>query len=147
MHKSIFISLIISLFSFSAIAQQTSGPNVWLGNTYGPSDDWHFPGNWSKGHVPLETEDVIIPDVSNKGQANYPIITFEAEVNRIRVASEARLIIAPEGKLHIQSIHGETGLMSGEVMNLGLIMIGLGDKDSRKPFEDDILGSIVLLSF
>ena len=139
---------ILSFFAVSSLfAQTTIGPNVWLGNTFGPSTDWHHAANWSKGHVPTDMEDVVIPDLSNKGAAHYPVIKHEAEVNRIIVAPQAGLIIGPEGILHIQSSHGEVGLMTGEILNAGLILVGIGDDTTRKPFKDELLGAVKMLSY
>lgn len=119
----LFFALLISAFFISS-AQSTAGPNVWLGNTYGPSTDWHHPGNWSKGHVPNEMETVIIPDQSNKGLPCYPVIQYEAAVATLSIHKLARLEIAPDASLRIANSSTAMNLPLANIDNQGSLLVG-----------------------
>jgi len=63
--------------------------NIWDGsyNTH-----WHNSQNWSLNRVPLETDDVIIPD----GLANYPVVDGNAVCNLLLAYGGTSLTIISE---------------------------------------------------
>nr|NQU89356.1 hypothetical protein [Bacteroidota bacterium] len=79
MKKLILLSLLI--LSISAFSQKVT--NTWDGswNAY-----WHNANNWSLNHIPLSTEDVVIPG----GLTRYPSTsTYEEEINSLTIQSGA----------------------------------------------------------
>lgn len=124
MKTPILLFALLLSCSFLATAQSSSGANIWLGNTYGPTTDWHHPGNWSKGHVPNEMEAVIIPDQSNKGLACYPLIQYEAAVATLSIHKLARLEIAPNASLRVANSTTEMNLPLANIDNQGSLLIG-----------------------
>lgn len=83
-----FISLTFFVFAGVLQAQTT-----WTGSV---SADWNTAGNWTVG-VPLATDEVVIPDVTND-----PVIsTTTALAFSIQVHSGARLTITATGHLTI----------------------------------------------
>lgn len=68
--------------------------NHWIGNA---SNEWSVPSNWSLGHVPLVTEDVVI----NTGYTYYPIISGGiARCNHFTLGTGARISLG-NGDLEI----------------------------------------------
>ncbi len=124
MKTPILLFALLLSCSFFATAQSSSGANIWLGNTYGPTTDWHHPGNWSKGHVPNEMEEVIIPDQSNKGRPCYPVIQYEAAVASLAIHQMARLEIAQEGSLRIANPSTAMDLLIANIDNQGSLLVG-----------------------
>ncbi|MEM7658246.1 MAG: hypothetical protein AAF399_19125 [Bacteroidota bacterium] len=99
--STIITSFVLSFFFVQIAAAQ----NVWTGSIYAGGNDWHNPNNWSKGHVPTDMEDVVIPDLSNTGKP-YPVISHEAEANHVRILGQARLNVAAEGNLYLAIMEG-----------------------------------------
>lgn len=118
---NIFVFLFFSLFSFMLIAQ-----NTWVGGMPGQESAWNQPRNWSEGHVPNWSDElVIIPNVSTTTGV-YPVIdnTVE-EIPALLVKGGAALTILAEGELRI---NGETtynyGLLNqGQVKSDGVLSI------------------------
>lgn len=54
-----------------AIAYSLLAKNVWQGDVAGFETQWEQPGNWSDGHVPLHSDDILIPG----GLSFYPSLT------------------------------------------------------------------------
>ena len=54
-----------------ALAYSSTIKNTWKGEVAGSQTLWEVAGNWTAGHVPLSTEDVLIPS----GLAYYPSLT------------------------------------------------------------------------
>ncbi|MBT8317284.1 hypothetical protein [Lutibacter sp.] len=54
-----------------AIAYSLSDKNTWKGEVVGFETEWEQPGNWTAGHVPLASEEVLIPG----GLTHYPSLT------------------------------------------------------------------------
>lgn len=69
--------------------------NIWNGNW---TTSWNYTLNWSLGHVPLSTEDVVV----GSGHTRYPIINngYEAYCNRLTVNQNASLSVS-DGILHV----------------------------------------------
>ena len=67
------------------LTNYSSTKNTWSGviNT-----DWNNGGNWTAGHAPLTTEDVMIPDVSS-GSNITPLLTSDVEIKTLEIASGA----------------------------------------------------------
>lgn len=60
--------------------------NIWIGLTTTPN--WHDAANWSKGNVPVSTDDVLVPIVSSN---RYPTLTADAAAGTIEILSGASL--------------------------------------------------------
>ena len=108
------------IFSFQALQAQSM--NVWLGNTFG-SNDWSIPSNWSQGHVPHDMEVVIIPDLSAKGKACYPLIRMDAVAERLQLAPNARLSIETGATLTIGQVMPAEAEFLSRIDNQGQIWI------------------------
>jgi fibronectin-binding autotransporter adhesin len=61
----------------------TNVKNTWLGI----STNWEATENWSKGNVPVSTDDVLIPG----SLSNYPVLTSNAVVSTIEIQAGASL--------------------------------------------------------
>ncbi|MCX6266150.1 MAG: T9SS type A sorting domain-containing protein [Bacteroidetes bacterium] len=59
--------------------------NTWLGADEISPTKWDVVANWSAGHVPLTTENVLIP----AGKPAYPVLTLSVEVNSLEISSGA----------------------------------------------------------
>ncbi len=68
---------------------------VWNGIT---STDWANPNNWGCGDLPDEFTDVIIP----AAVSNYPLVTVNAAVRQLRIASGATVNIAANITLDVK---------------------------------------------
>ncbi len=92
MKSTTIIIAIIFIASITNFSQaQSQNTNLWKGGTPGQADNWNCPKNWSKGSVPDDFQNVIIPDVST-GSGIYPIIgVVGATVNSIVLESGAKL--------------------------------------------------------
>jgi hypothetical protein len=77
------ISLFILCLSFLGLSAQT---NTWTGSS---DTDWHSGCNWSLGHVPTCTENVIIPS----GTTNKPTITGVASCLTIDIQGVASTLL------------------------------------------------------
>ncbi len=75
------------------LADYSATKNTWAGayNT-----DWSDGTNWTAGHAPLASEDVLIPDVSS-GSNRYPVLTSDVEIKTIEIASGATLTAGTYG--------------------------------------------------
>ena len=82
--------------------------NIWTGAT---NTDWATATNWSYGTVPVSTDAVIIPSVSNQ-----PIISTTQTVNNITIISSASLTINSPGIL----------TANGTVTNNGTLTVAAG---------------------
>ena len=93
-------------------------PQTWTGAT---STDWNIGSNWCSGHVPLATEDVIIPDVTND-----PVIMggTAAVAQSVTVNVGGLLTVTATGSLTINGSTAQGILNQGTVENGGLIVIG-----------------------
>ena len=96
----IFTSLLVFVLSVS-FAQSNSGPNVWVGTANGAATDWHHPANWSKGKVPSDLDQVLIPDLSNNGHIAYPVIRYDAEASMIQIHPLAQLTVLASATLYL----------------------------------------------
>jgi hypothetical protein len=121
----LFTSLFVLLFSLS-FAQSNSGPNVWLGTANGAATDWHHPANWSKGRVPSDLDEVLIPDLSNNSYIAYPVISYDAEARLIRLHPLARLTVAGSGILFLSF---PLEMLDGQLSQI--------DKRGRIQFEEE----------
>lgn len=68
---------------------------VWNGIT---STDWANPNNWGCGALPDEFTDVIIP----AAVSNYPLVTVNAAVRQLRIASGATVNVAANITLDVK---------------------------------------------
>ncbi|MEI7897565.1 MAG: hypothetical protein WCJ26_11060, partial [bacterium] len=69
------------------LADYTTVKNAWTGAS---TTDWNLLNNWSGGHVPYATDDVLIPDVSS-GSNRFPVLSSNVEVKTIEIAAGATL--------------------------------------------------------
>ena len=69
------------------LANYSATKNTWVG-AY--STDWSDGTNWTAGHAPLTTEDVLIPDVSS-GSNRTPVLTSNVEIKTLEIATGATL--------------------------------------------------------
>jgi len=119
MKKSLFSIILILGFSFSLSAQTTT---TWKGGKPGRITDWNCPDNWSKGRVPDEFTQVIIPF----GVHYYPVIqSAPAPIDALLVEGGASLTIQNGAKLTIlcetDIFDGITAL--GKIWNDGTLEI------------------------
>lgn len=121
--KALAFSVIIVLtciFSFTLAAQTTA---TWKGGKPGHATDWNCPANWSKGHVPNEFTQVIIPAGANY----YPVIQYTpAPIDALLMECGATLSIQEDATLTILC---ETGIFDGvtvlgQIRNDGILEIG-----------------------
>lgn len=80
----------------------------WLG----ASPLWELPQNWSTGNVPDGTTDIFIPEHPYHGDT-YPIISGDANMNNLEVASNATLTIQA----------GSAVTIDGDVINNGTVLV------------------------
>ena len=119
MKKSLFSIILILGFSFSLSAQTTA---IWKGGKPGRTTDWNCPDNWSKGNVPDEFTQVIIPF----GVHYYPVIqSAPAPIDALLVEGGASLTIQEGAEL---TIFCETGIFEGvtvlgKIRNDGILEI------------------------
>jgi hypothetical protein len=66
---------------------------VWTGNL---NSDWENPGNWSTGNLPLTTQTVRIPNVTNQ-----PLISSVVVVNNLNIQPNADITINHNGSLTV----------------------------------------------
>lgn len=122
-NRAICLALLVLSFTSVPTGLSAQIENVWLGNTFGKAGDWHAPENWSRGHVPNDMEVAVIPDLSTKGKAFYPVIRFDAEVERIRICPTAHLTILDGSTLLINQIE-ETDVQGlNQIQNFGRIYL------------------------
>ena len=82
-----FISLILILTALAAYSQKST--NTWNGND---NTNWHDVDNWSLGHIPTVTEDVVVPT----GISRYPsVYVTNEEINSLTIQSDAFIRIGP----------------------------------------------------
>lgn len=104
MKKSLFSIILILSFSFSLSAQTSA---TWKGGKPGRTTDWNCSDNWSKGRVPDEFTQVIIPFGANY----YPVIqSAPAPIDALLVEGGASLTIEKGAKL---TIFCGTGIFDG----------------------------------
>jgi len=86
--KRVF-TILIPLLSLLIAGESNSQTNNWTGAT---STSWTVAGNWSLGHVPLVTENVVIPSAP----ANQPLIsgTTSPVCNNLTINTGAILTIS-----------------------------------------------------
>ena len=69
------------------LANSTVTKNMWLGADETSPTKWNVVANWSGGHIPLSTDDILIPG----GKSYYPILTLSVAVNSIEIESGASI--------------------------------------------------------
>ncbi|WP_298363713.1 hypothetical protein [uncultured Lutibacter sp.] len=71
------------------MAYSLSTKNTWLGIVAGHETEWEQPNNWTRSHVPLSTEEVLIPG----GLTHYPSLTSTANAvaNTLEIALGASI--------------------------------------------------------
>ncbi len=65
------------------LANATNVKNTWLGT----SENWEYVGNWSKGNIPVNTDEVLIPG----SLPFYPVLTANAVASTIEIQELASL--------------------------------------------------------
>ncbi|RRB07611.1 putative Ig domain-containing protein [Larkinella rosea] len=114
----LLLGVILAYFTaLSAMAQTT---NTWTGSS---SSDWNTSANWSANHVPLATENVVIPDVSP-----YPVLSSTAVVNSVEVSAASSFTITAAASLTINgsmaaSPYSYAFFNWGTVSNSGQVVI------------------------
>ena len=68
------------------LANYTAAKNTWVG---GADTNWNNSANWTAGHVPYTTDDVLIPDVSLP--SFFPVLTSNVEIHTLEIATGATL--------------------------------------------------------
>lgn len=66
--------------AFITIANSQTVLNTWNGSA---STDWNTPLNWTKGYVPLSTDDVIIPNTASL--SNEPTMPASTTINSLTI--------------------------------------------------------------
>ncbi len=69
------------------LADYTLTKNTWLGADGTNPTKWDVVSNWSAGHMPLSTEDVLI----QSGKSHYPVLTLSVEVKTLEIETGASL--------------------------------------------------------
>ncbi len=95
-----FATVITLLFGCQVTlnAQKT---NTWKGGAPGRVNDWYCAANWSRGVVPNEFSNVLIPDVSTSTHATPVIKNGHVEINALRLESGACLTIGQAAELTV----------------------------------------------
>ena len=98
----------------------TTAGQIWTGCT---SSDWNTATNWSANHVPLATDDVVIPIVTT-----YPVLSTTAVVNSVEVSAASSFTITAAGSLTINGSKTDSPfsyafLAWGSVSNSGQVVI------------------------
>ena len=97
------------LLNFSALAQKTV---YWTGGTPGQENNWHCSRNWNNGRVPDWSCDVVVPDLSTKGEFYPAIYLQQAEpIRSLTVHSNARLTVVTLHGLHVEGWMEIQGLL------------------------------------
>jgi hypothetical protein len=99
------------------LSYQPIPPNTWTGNV---NTSWNNAGNWSAGVVPLATDEVIIPDVTN----NPEITTNTAVAKSVKVLNGGILTIAATGVLSVNGGSTYGVWNKGSLINWGKVRIG-----------------------
>lgn len=100
--------------------------NTWDGSS---GTDWYTGANWSLGHVPATTEDVVIPQVTNN---NFPVLAGLATINSLTINSGTRTTLAvTTGTLTVQNYFNCYGNLtmtssSGSITVKGNLTFGSG---------------------
>ncbi|HPE35405.1 MAG TPA: hypothetical protein PLI65_11475, partial [Bacteroidales bacterium] len=104
----ISITIVLVMFAMATFAQKAT--NYWDGsfNSY-----WHNANNWSLGHIPTSTEDVVIPN----GMSLYPAVDFYDETIKSLVIHSGAYV----------RINAFTLTVSGDVQVYGLLDINDAD--------------------
>ena len=76
---------------------------TWIGGDSADKNDWNNPNNWDKGSVPTSTDNVVIPQVTDKPQTS----------SSLSVASNGKLTINANSQVEV----------TGSVQNSGTILI------------------------
>ena len=69
------------------LANSAASKNTWQGSDVTNPTKWDVTANWSAGHVPLSTEDVLIP----ASKPHYPVLTLDVEVKTLELEAGASL--------------------------------------------------------
>jgi hypothetical protein len=96
------------------LANYTAAKNTWVG---GADTDWNNSANWTAGHAPDTTDDVLIPDVSS-GSNNSPVLTSNVEIHTLEITIGATLTASS----YTLTINGYTNAWS----NNGTFIPGTG---------------------
>ncbi|MEO1257377.1 MAG: T9SS type A sorting domain-containing protein [Bacteroidota bacterium] len=112
--RSVFHQLFIFFLLLCCIS--INAQNTWTGTV---DTDWNTAGNWTGG-IPVASDDVIIPDVTND-----PIIASgqAAVAASVTVEANASLTIQPNGSLTIDGSSGNGLTNNGSINNAGEINI------------------------
>ena len=85
---------VFDILTNTGTVSTSANDNIWTGCT---GIDWATAANWSKGAVPLATDDVILPSVS----LHQPAVFTAAVAQSVEVQSGDTLTIAAPGSLTI----------------------------------------------
>lgn len=116
--KQILHSLLLLCTFVCCITTTLRSQNTWTGNA---NTNWNDVGNWSLGTVPITTDDVLIPNVSND-----PVIMggTAAVAQSVAIESGAVLTIQSTASLSIEGDVNYAIYNEGSVSNSGTITIG-----------------------
>jgi len=114
--KVTFLFMLVSLTSSFA---QNITTATWVGGTPGGERNWQDYRNWDNQKVPTWTTTVIIPDVQSKSGFFPTIETTVAEIEHLKIESDATLLILKGGSL---TNNGESTYKDG-LLNFGRLHI------------------------
>ena len=70
------------------LANYSNIKNTWLGADLTNPTKWDVVANWSGGHIPISTDDVLIP----AGKTHYPTLTLSIEIQTLEIESGASVV-------------------------------------------------------
>lgn len=120
MKTTVLILGLFTLLTNAAFAQV-----IWKGGTPGAETKWDEARNWSTNKVPTDLDDVIIPDLSSKGDF-YPVINTKVPpIAHLNIQGGAILDITTKGELIIDgsNTYNNGITLVGHIHNKGEINI------------------------
>lgn len=115
--------LILGLFTF--LTNATFAQVIWKGGTPGAETQWNEARNWTTNKVPSEFDNVIITDLSSKGNF-YPVINTKVQpIAHLNIQGGATLEITTKGELIIDgsNTYNNGITLVGHIHNKGQINI------------------------
>lgn len=104
---------LLALFSAMSLIAQVE----WRGGFPGQENDWFCAKNWSDNRIPDDFDNVVVPDLSTRGN-HFPVVKGkEARVQSLQLQSGAKIRIESGAQLTIMGY----GLPGGALLNLGAI--------------------------
>lgn len=111
--KTRLVCLLFALISTLGLMAQVE----WRGGFPGQENNWFCASNWSDNHVPNEFDNVIVPDLSTRGNHYPKIKNEEAKVQSLQLHSGSTITINSGAQLTVLGYD----LQGGALLNLGTI--------------------------